>query len=81
MQLKTWLSFWQLYFNGGIIMKNEWKEIKKGIYIREMLDIPKEDVIQYAQKLYDNMPPGALREDFRKQMEKNGFHIITKEKN
>jgi len=46
-----------------------------------MLDIPKEDVIQYAQKLYDSMPPGALREDFRKQMEKNGFHIITKEKN
>jgi len=31
MQLKPWLSFWQLYFNGGIIMKNEWKEIKKGI--------------------------------------------------
>lgn len=60
-------------------MKNEWKEIKTGIYTREMLEIPKGDVTQYAQKLYDCMPQGALREAFRKQMEKNGL-IVTKEK-
>lgn len=62
-------------------MKNEWKEIKTGIYTREMLEISKGDVTQYAQKLYDSMPPSALREAFRKQMEKNGFHMVTKEKN